>query len=437
MAKKIKAIKCPSCGSVKITELKSDYYKCNSCGTEFFLDSDDININYNYNRPQNSVTARKIAVFGAVGFLLLFIVPRIIRGIFSSKARHDTRVESRYTEPSPMNEEKNYFWANALCQLQLKNDGTPYLAIVGQIKDRKSGDTAEDTVYAGLYDAATLKKKWVKEMSGVQVSTGDDFRMQALDDNHLYIIVKHRHVYRIHPDSAAIADIQEQYEKGNPALNIGIARIDFMGKKYGSVYKLVTNDGRTLFFLPLINQVYTESAFNTAMAQELPQPLIKTGYNFNGVHENTPNEKRVLIKYTYSYQYGYPRADPLFSLQRDTKISISDRSAKDSRLLSYKDLTPGRNYFQPVMLAFNDSLVMIGNKPTSAEDERYQIQLLNANTGAIVKTFDTDLEKLFSEGAILKNGYVISSDKYYFFDVNGKQVTSSKGGFSLEVKEPK
>lgn len=57
-----------------------------------------------------------------------------------------------------MNEEKNYFWANALCQLQLKNDGTPYLAIVGQIKDRKSGDTAEDTVYAGLYDAATLKK---------------------------------------------------------------------------------------------------------------------------------------------------------------------------------------------------------------------------------------------------------------------------------------
>lgn len=49
MAKEIKAIKCPNCGSVNKIELKPDFYKCSSCQTEYFLDDNDVNINYNHN----------------------------------------------------------------------------------------------------------------------------------------------------------------------------------------------------------------------------------------------------------------------------------------------------------------------------------------------------------------------------------------------------
>ena len=53
MTKRIKAVKCPQCGSTRAKELRPDYYKCSSCQTEFFIDSDDININHKYENPLN------------------------------------------------------------------------------------------------------------------------------------------------------------------------------------------------------------------------------------------------------------------------------------------------------------------------------------------------------------------------------------------------
>jgi ribosomal protein S27AE len=40
MATEIKAIKCPQCGSTENTELEQNRFKCNKCGTEYFLDND-------------------------------------------------------------------------------------------------------------------------------------------------------------------------------------------------------------------------------------------------------------------------------------------------------------------------------------------------------------------------------------------------------------
>ena len=40
MSTEIKAIQCPKCGSTEKTELRLDHFRCDSCGTEYFLDSD-------------------------------------------------------------------------------------------------------------------------------------------------------------------------------------------------------------------------------------------------------------------------------------------------------------------------------------------------------------------------------------------------------------
>ena len=62
MAKTIKTIKCPTCGSTKITETRQDYYKCYSCDVDFILDNDDININHRHitNTTANTINYNDI-----------------------------------------------------------------------------------------------------------------------------------------------------------------------------------------------------------------------------------------------------------------------------------------------------------------------------------------------------------------------------------------
>ena len=50
MATRIKAVKCPQCGSEKHEQLDEKRYRCLNCGTEFFLDDDDINRHQTCNR---------------------------------------------------------------------------------------------------------------------------------------------------------------------------------------------------------------------------------------------------------------------------------------------------------------------------------------------------------------------------------------------------
>ena len=44
MSIKIRPIKCPNCGSEKHDQLNEKLYRCKNCGTEYFLDDDDITV---------------------------------------------------------------------------------------------------------------------------------------------------------------------------------------------------------------------------------------------------------------------------------------------------------------------------------------------------------------------------------------------------------
>ena len=91
MSKHIKVIKCPLCGSTKVRETRPDYYQCEACSTEFFLDSDDININHRYIAPENNLlnglNAKHLAIIGAIlGFM---IIPFVISTCFSFLSSDD------------------------------------------------------------------------------------------------------------------------------------------------------------------------------------------------------------------------------------------------------------------------------------------------------------------------------------------------------------
>ncbi|WP_455261039.1 transposase, partial [Prevotella jejuni] len=101
MSTKIRPIKCPNCGSEKHVQLGDKLYRCKSCGTEYFLDDDDITVHVkhhfdnggfsSFNGSSNvSITsiAKVFAIIGVITFFLLFM---IIYGLRSSSPSVSSR----------------------------------------------------------------------------------------------------------------------------------------------------------------------------------------------------------------------------------------------------------------------------------------------------------------------------------------------------------
>jgi hypothetical protein len=84
MAKSIKAIECPKCGSTQKTAVRPDVFRCEGCGMEYYLYNDDINVNYTV-RQQAPVAGAPLAgktravVVGAVAVTS----PLVVGGIRS------------------------------------------------------------------------------------------------------------------------------------------------------------------------------------------------------------------------------------------------------------------------------------------------------------------------------------------------------------------
>lgn len=91
MAKEIKAIRSPECGSTAKTEIKPDVYPCINCQTDYYLDDDDITVNYNHNysytnaHPALGTQKTKLVIaIAAIVFVILTI--SILAGLLSKSA---------------------------------------------------------------------------------------------------------------------------------------------------------------------------------------------------------------------------------------------------------------------------------------------------------------------------------------------------------------
>lgn len=94
MTTKIKAVRCPQCGSEKHTQTGEKRFLCKNCGTEFFLDDDDININVNHRFDFGGSTDTvqglgKVAKAGVLAFIipLVFIILVVGTTVLSTSRR--------------------------------------------------------------------------------------------------------------------------------------------------------------------------------------------------------------------------------------------------------------------------------------------------------------------------------------------------------------
>ena len=415
MATEIKAIRCPSCGSVKVKELRTDHYQCESCGTEFFLDSDNvININQvNINHYDNLETSTGNAGIhkpnnnhaGCITVILLLVC--FIGCFFWGKvSKNDTGNTDKYHWAASKTSKECLFTDTA---------GNPYYVIAGSIEtsgDDFFTDTEDSNIYLGLFNLKDSKLQWIKKLSG---STANDFDnnidFQLFDDKNLYIIINKSEVYRLNTATLTLEDMKMAYEQKDTDLKAGIATIAFIEDNgVSSGFQIITNDGINLWYMPLINKTYTETEFNKAAATPSSHSATKTAYNFLSLG-NIPDSdwgieddlgvKFNLIKYKYSYEYGAPRSIPNLEKRKNYNIMI-----------------PNRNFFNATVLDFDSARILINFQPDSTGG-MWISQILNADNARIM----ISVRENASGGKLLKGGFALIADGYaVYYDNNGKEI---------------
>src|SRR3712207_657582 len=96
MTTKIKAVKCPNCGSEKHVMIDDKRFVCKNCNTEFYIDDDDININVNHHFDHgespmfftSTPYAKPVAgiVVGVLALCFFVFIPLLLKSNYSSMA---------------------------------------------------------------------------------------------------------------------------------------------------------------------------------------------------------------------------------------------------------------------------------------------------------------------------------------------------------------
>ncbi|TVT40619.1 hypothetical protein FNT36_14210 [Hymenobacter setariae] len=404
MAKTLRPILCPQCGSPDKTTLGPDLYRCNACQTEYYLDSDDVTVHVRHHyaapppRPVPAPTAARywvasiflLVALGALTWLyFLAFRPRQPSMAGGSAAAADS-------EPAALRQPR---WMLAHSVLLPGAGQRPVLVVAGDY--RSLSGNAEETPTVICYDATTgtvLKKVVLPGKSAGHGLT--DLHLKQLSNGDTYVLY-HNAVYQVSAAPPAVADVTQALLGGQRALASGVANLD-VGNNEGDHFYIFTNDGHQLSFYPLIRRIYTDDEQWDAShdrGPRLPGSRVRTAFAFTQRGMQHRKEPIQLLTYQYRDNGGGPSVRPEFAWQDDyggygvftsadphQKTLIARTDAAISRVLSYRDFTPGRHYFAPYLLHYDADYVLLTSQATAAASSSQLVQLLDAHTGAIVFT---------------------------------------------------
>lgn len=440
MAKQIKAIKCPQCGSTQKTQVKDDYYRCNNCGTEYFLDNDDINVNVNHNvnRPVSNTNTVKIVVAVCSFLAIVFFF-----SIFTSLCSRPKKTKSYGTYSVGTTEKKENPNAHRntykLTELIAEGNKVFVFSLVDKVYGSRRGTEKDGRsgLYYAFYEPASGKivKESPIDMQD-QMMDNYDYRYFPGTGKH-YIILKKRFIYEINPVDLSFSDVTTEIFKTQSQFESGIASAEFISKGSGEGFKVMTNMGKSYYYCPGVNKVYNHDGyyskaheFNTL----LPGARDITYYAFTRKSDDYPDEILQLLRITYKYNNGGPEdklTRPSWRKHYAQWGIIYDNTPYKKMLIDkpwhrvtdYKDITPGRMYFSPGILYQDKDNILITFKANAAPDAPLSLQLLTTN-GEIVWT--TASEKSFESNSAAKNDkYFISKtnrDILYLISLDGKSI---------------
>lgn len=409
MPKHIKALKCPQCGSTRATLIREDHYRCDSCSTEFFLDSDDITIHHKHETASDPidtlveyVTKHPKQVFAAVGGVVcFFFIVSVFGGLFSSSSRGQTNYGVYESGSSRMEDEKERIsYDLESVQAFTSAEGRPIVVACGS-SHPATASSKEAKAFVRLYDG---EKKLLLKTIEIPDLKGDisSLNIYQFEDGNVYLIFNKKRLYRLDRSTLDVKEIHgEDYNRSE--LSEGFAQVEFAYRAKGDGLKIMTNLGKSYLYYPLADKLYTDKTLHTAFTAKLPSPKVVTHFAFSSETFDYENQEIQLVRYRTLEQMGYPHYDPDFGWRKDyggsglftdaspyRKVFILPYHVEMSRMQGYEDLTPGTHYFSPSILYQSEDRLLISFKPTASPDAIRLLQCLDARTGKVLWSLSAD-----------------------------------------------
>ena len=403
----IKALKCPQCGSTRATKISEDHYRCDSCSTEFYLDSDDITIHHKVEtKPAPNTFLRRLLliILAPAAFFSLITIGLIVWG------------SSREGNSEKGSGEEHISYACERLMAFSSTAGRPIVVLCGAARrDDSSGDWDHAKGIMYFFDGETyeiIKKLELPDVTG-RVSVTD---ARQFEDGTFYVILNKKRLFAIDRSTLDVKEIHgEDYKL--PELSEGFGKLALYFHEYGDALEVETNLGKKFVYYPIANKLYTDQSIFKAYEDKLPAPKLRTRFTFSEqmMGSDYMDEQIQLVRYQTLEQLGYPRRTPHFGWENDRhsyypkKIFVSQYFVEESRLQSYEDFTPGAYYFSPTVLYESDDQILISFKPTAAADAKKMLRCLDAQTGQVLWSCSEGLDGLdFCLGvARFSGGYVL------------------------------
>ena len=403
----IKALKCPQCGSTRATKISEDHYRCDSCSTEFYLDSDDITIHHKVEtKPAPNTFLRRLLliILAPAAFFSLITIGLIVWG----SSREETSRER--------DGEEHMSYACERLMAFSSTAGRPIVVLCGAARrDDSSGDWDHAKGIMYFFDGETyeiIKKLELPDVTG-RVSVTD---ARQFEDGTYYVVLNKKRLFAIDRSTLDVKEIHgEDYKL--PELSEGFGKLALYFHEYGDALEIETNLGKKFVYYPIANKLYTDQSIFKAYKDKLPAPQLRTHFTFSEqmTGSDYKDEQIQLVRYQTLEQLGYPRRTPHFGWENDRhsyypkKIFVSQYFVEESRLQSYEDFTPGAYYFSPTVLYESADQILISFKPTAAADAKKMLRCLDAQTGKVLWSCSEGLDGLdFCLGvARFSGGYVL------------------------------
>ncbi|TDQ11423.1 hypothetical protein [Pedobacter metabolipauper] len=448
MAKEIKAIKCPQCSSTSKTEIKPEIYRCNNCQTEYYLDNDDITVNYNHNHNSNTTKPilnpgqTKNLITGIVIFVVAMVLLSVLISVFSV-SQNDGSVVSE-TEQTEQKEKVQIPYAEmniASFVFSQPATGDPIVMYITHRDYKDSLDVQKTGIYFAFHNP--VKKKLIKEIKlGDEIKTRD-FKIRTFSDGNVYLLGDSK-LYRLEKDGLKVIEAGRNYFSAQPKFEVGIASVYFDSKEHGDALVINTNDGKKYYYYPLIQKVYKSTTDDRARAEWgfknlLPVGKKKVYHLFSEESSDFPEEKIQLLKVTYLdngpgpkkildrmswFRDYYAAGGNGFYSSNDpyVKSLFGVYNEASCRILSAKDLTPDRDYFYAKIAYEDDNSLLIQMKGDASPEKNYKLQKINIQNGKIEWTADLPACCLLENLVKFKDGYIgsLNKNEYTQFDLNGK-----------------
>ena len=420
----IKALKCPQCGSTRATKISEDHYRCDSCSTEFFLDSDDITIHHKVETkpaPNTFLKRLLLTILVPAAFFSLITIGLIVWG------------SSREGNSEKGSGEEHMSYACERLMAFSSTAGRPIVVLCGAARrDDSSGDWDHAKGFMYFFDGETyeiIKKLELPDVTG-RVSVTD---ARQFEDGTYYVVLNKQRLFAIDRSTLDVKEIHgEDYKL--PELSEGFGKLALYFHEYGDALEVETNLGKKFVYYPIANKLYTDQSIFKAYEDKLPAPKLRTRFTFSEqmMGSDYQDEQIQLVRYQTLEQLGYPRRTPHFGWENDyhssypKKIFVSKYFVEESRLQSYEDFTPGAYYFSPTVLYESDDQILISFKPTAAADAKKMLRCLDAQTGKVLWSCSEGLDGLdFCLGvARFSGGYVlVDYSRSWLISSEGKVVT--------------